>query len=305
MILESLITFAVLLDAQAPASTTASSKQEARIAIVAALQGQAHALARERRSLSLFDWLNTGSRVEVAPESNLTLAFWNGVRYELGAGARARIGSGRLEDVRGSVKRLRSLPALPIVSPIREEDQPGIRSSALRIRSGGEIQGLYPHAGCVALADDVVLWFAGTDAAHRFHVQVEDENGRVVFERRAPEPPVRVPQGVLAPGRRYHWRVRGQVDIGPTLSGEAALVTLSKDVALRRARLIQAMGADVASATLLAGMDLGLGLCMEARDRLNVALASSPDDVGLRRALDDVETRLEVGKTATDASPAP
>jgi hypothetical protein len=272
----------------------APARGEDAVAIVARLAGRATVRNRggEAREARLFDWLPAGAAVETAPASSLTLAFAGGQRHEMGPSATATLGPDGLAASSGPVTALAPLPPLPSIPPLAPDARPGTRAAALRIR-GPRIQGLYPRGDAAVLSDGAVLRFAPAPGAASYRVEVEDDEGVVVFRVEVAAPPVQVSPGVLEPGARYSWVVRTLRGSRPPALGAAEFVTLAAEVVERRAALRRALGTeDPASSSLLAEIDRELGLLVEARDTFRSALAAAPDDDRIREALLRVEAAL-------------
>lgn len=264
------------------------------IAIVYSLTGKASFAAphADRRSLRLYDRLPAGTTLEAGPRSRLELAFLNGLRYELGARSRARLGPRDLASRSGLVRPIPATPPLPWLSSISAKDRPGARAGAVRIRSES-IAGLYPRRDATTLAQETVLRFQPVAATPRYRVEVQDDRGRAVFATETAEAAVRLPAEILQPGLRYRWTVSTVERAGPVARGEAEIVTLDTGVARAREearKMLVAEGPD--SLQLLAEIDRSLGLLLEARDEMEAALREKPGDPGLREALARIEMRL-------------
>ena len=231
------------------------------VAIVYSLTGTAKLADRP---LHRFDRLPAGTTVEVGPASRLALAFASGVRYELGEGARVRLGKTDLASRAGLVNALPRVPPFPILAAISKEDRPGARAGAVRIR-GEEIDGLSPRDGAAAVSDETVLRFKPVESGGRYRVEVQDGEGRTVFQADVEALPVRVPGNVLRPGARYGWTVRTLGRPGPVAHAEADFVTLSADDAQVREALRAALEAEGTgdSLALLAEIDRSLGMLPE------------------------------------------
>ncbi len=240
------------------------------VAIVYSLTGTATLSAPATRPLRRFDRLPAGAALEIGPASRLALAFTSGRRYSLGEGSRATLGAADLAARAGLVRELSRMPPLTRLVPIAEEDRPGARAGAVRIRAEG-ISGLYPSRGAAVLAGEAVLRFKPSETGGPYRVEVQDDEGEVVFQADIEAPPVRVPGDVLRPGARYGWTVRTLGRPGPAARGEAELVTLSADDASAREALRTAVAAegDGDLLALLSEIDRGLGMRPEA--------AESPD----------------------------
>lgn len=265
------------------------------VALVYWLRGEATLTvpSESRRSLRLFERLPSGTTVEVGPGSRLALAFANGRRYELGERSRATLGPADLSLRSGPVRPLQSVPPLPRLLPIADEEQPGLRAGAVRIRAE-RIAGLYPSRGAATLAGSTAFRFEPVEGAGTYQVEVQDRQGNVILATEATASPVTLPAGVLQPGTRYHWTVRTIERVGPVAKGEADFVTLPSGLAQKREelrRVVEAAGDD-ASLALLAEIDRSLGLWAEACDELRAALRGSPGDATLTEALAEIERRL-------------
>jgi CHAT domain-containing protein/Tfp pilus assembly protein PilF len=266
------------------------------VALVYWLQGEATLTvpSEERRPLRLFDRLPAGTIVEVGPDSRLTLAFANGRRYELGERSRATLGPANLSLRSGPVRPLRPVPPLPRLLPIAEEEQPGLRAGAVRIRAE-RITGLYPRRGAATLADATSLHFEPVDGAGKYQVEVHDRQGNVIFEAETVTSTVNISAGFLQPGVPYHWTVRTIERVGPVAKGEAGFVALPRKTAEAREALRRSLekAGDGASLALLAEVDRSLGMLFEARDGLRAAVERLPGDVALAEELAVIEEQLE------------
>jgi len=265
------------------------------VAVVFLLTGEASLAIPDapRRALRLFDRLPSGAALEVGPSSRLALAFENGTRYELGAGSQVKLGPTGLASQRGPVRPLPRVPSLPVLAPIAQDDHPGPSPGAVPIR-GERIDGLYPRRGAAVLAGKAILRFQPVACAGKYRVEVEDSQGNVIFEIETTAAEVILPEHALQPGRRYRWIVRTLDRPGPVARGDAALVTLSEEEARAREKAREILEAEgPLSLPLLAEIDLGLGLWLEAREDLRRAIDGEPTNSALREALAAIEARLE------------
>jgi len=176
--------------------------------------------------------------------------------------------------------------------PIAEEEQPGLGAGAIRIRAE-RIAGLYPRGGAATLAGATTLRFEPVAGGGKYQVEVQDRQGSVVFSTETTVPVVN-PGRVLEPGVRYDWTVRTLERVGPVATGQADFVTLTAEEARKREALRKAVEAagDGATLALLAEVDRRLGLLIEARDELQVAVRESPGDSALAEALATLERHL-------------
>lgn len=261
------------------------------VATVYWLQGEA-TLATSR-PLHSFDRLPAGTVLEVTPNSRLTLAFENGIRYELGGGSRVTIGPKGIATRKGPVRELPPIPAFPLLAPIAKDDHPGPRPGAVTIR-GERITGLYPRHEAAVLAEEAVLRFRPVTGARGYRIEVQDDEGQIVFQTDVASPPVKLPAGILHTDRRYWWTVRTVDRPGAVARGEAELVTLSEDAARMREEARRILEAEAPeSLPLLVEIDRSLGLLFEAREDLRKALEGEPADPALQEALAEVERQLE------------
>jgi len=283
-----LFLFSALIAAPPPSTTP-----PAPAAIVYALTGEAFQTlpGQPRNPIALFDRLPAGADLEVAPHAHLALAFASGKRWALGGGAHVTLGAADLRSRAGDVRALPAVPPFPHLARIREHDHAGPRAGAVRIR-GERIKGLYPSRGAAALASTVVLLFRPVEGADRYRIEVQDRQGTAVFAIETSEMMARVPAGTLQPGHRYSWTVRTLDRPGGVAQGEAEIVTLNEDTGREEAReVLAAEGSD--SLPLLAEIDRSLELWLEAREDLRAALDDKPGDPALRKALAEIEARLE------------
>lgn len=268
----------------------------APVALVYWLKGEAALTipSEERRPLRLFDRLPVGTTVEAGPGSRLALAFANGRRYELGERSRVTLGPADLSLRSGPVRALRSVPPLPRLLPIAEEDRPGVCAGAVRIRAE-RISGLYPRCGTATLAGATILRFESVEGTGKYQIEVHDRQGNVIFTVETTASNVNVPAGLLRPDVRYHWTVRTIERVGPVAKGEADFLTLHADKAEAREALRKAVEAagDGVPLALLAEVDRSLGMLLEARDGLRAAARSSPGDTALAEELATVEGQLK------------
>lgn len=243
------------------------------------------------QSLRLFDRLVAGTTVEVASGARLALAFANGRRYELGGISKATIGRADLSSRSGPVRPLPTFPPLPHLSPIAEEENPGLSAGAVRIRSE-RITGLYPRHGAATLAGETTLRFDPVEGGGKYRVEVQDRQGRIVFSTETTDPTVNTGK-TLKTGMRYDWTVRTIERVGSVATGQATFLTLPSVEAKGRGALREAVesAGDGPSLALLAEIDRSLGLWGEALDELRTAVRKSPGDANLAKVLAEVERR--------------
>ena len=175
--------------------------------------------------------------MEVDPDSRLALAFANGLRYELGEGARVTLGAKDIGSRTGPVRPLPRVPPFPRLASIAEEDRPGPRAGAVRVRAES-ISELYPNEGAATLAGSTTLRFEPVHGGSKYRIEVQDRQGNQIFEAETAAASVTLPAGILRPGVRYGWTVRTIDRVGPIAQGKADFVTLSDELE-RRLRHLQ------------------------------------------------------------------
>jgi hypothetical protein len=246
-----------------PAAATAPPEP---VALVYEVEGRAEKAVpgSSPRPVKLFDRLPARTTLNAAAGSRLALAFVTGKRYEIDGPAEATLGRADLSNRSGSVRPLPAVPPLPRLPAIAEEESPGSKAGAVRIR-GGEIAVLSPAGGEAALADATVLRFESSRGAARYRIEIEDVRGTVVFRLETEVSTVEVPAGTLAPGSRYHWTVTALGQPGPVSRGDGDFRTLPRKTAEARARWRKAVAAMDGghSRALLEAVDHALGLRSE------------------------------------------
>lgn len=249
------------------------------VAIVYSLTGEASLAAPAVRPLRLFDRLPSKAAVEVGPGSRLALAFTSGLRYEMGEGSQATLGTADFASRSGPIHPLSRVPPLPRLAPIAEGDRPGPRAGAVRIR-GEEIGCLSPRDGAATLAGATVLRFQAVAGAAHHEVEIEDVRGNVIFHTVTEISAVGIPAGLLSPGTRYHWTVKAMDKPGPVVRGEADFVTISRQAAEAREKLRQAVEAADDGRALLEAVDHGLGMSGEECSQGAVVESVKPGSPG-------------------------
>jgi hypothetical protein len=294
-----------ILATAAPVAGSAESA-EASVAIVAALDGTASVSrpGSARRPVRLFEWLPAGTIVEAAEGSRVTIAFLDGRRFALEDRARLVAGRGGPERSTGTVSPLAPFPPLPRVAAIQAREGEVMRVAAVRIRRA-TIRNLYPRSAAAARADGVALTFDPVAGATGYSVEIEDEQGRTVFQADTTGSPVSVPASTLAPGRQYFWHVKTAGGVTPPARGEAGFKTLDDETAAARARLKESVEAsgEPGGLALLAEIDRTLGLLIEARDELRAAGATGRSAPDAKHALDRLERLLAAGDPYLEREP--
>lgn len=258
-------------------------------AVVESISGHATIIApgaRAKVAISSYDLLIAGTTIEVGAGSRLTLFFWNGRHYELGAGAKSTVASDTLTHMAGPVRQLESLPPISKPAPIAKNSATGFAAPSIR---GPKIQNLSPRNGVAELPDAVTLSFTSLTEASIYNILLEDDNEIALLNLKTTSPNLAVPPGTLKPGSSYHWRVRTVDAIGTVTQGSADFVTLPAEAIDQRAAFAKAVKLspeNAAALALMGDVDLRLGLIREAQDELSAALKLNPEDAGVRRALD-------------------
>lgn len=270
---------------------------EGKVAVVCFLEGKAwvtHPGEKERSEIALFDWIQTEAIIQTDSKSRLILAFSTGDRYELKGNAEATVGEKGFTSHTGPIKILSPVPVMPQIASISKESRPGSRLGGIRLRgSKNIITGLYPSKGATLLADKAILTFEPIEGAIRYRIEIEDEWGNNIFSVETASPKIVVSPGILEPGANYYWQVRTLNKEKPSIFGEAIFATVSEE----NIKTINAFkekahkSKDVANLLLLAQMDIALGLQKEACETLKAALALSPDNSEIKKAMSKIDCK--------------
>jgi hypothetical protein len=269
---------------------------EKRAALISELAGIASVRAHSSAppsAVERFTAIAEGAILEVGRDSRAVVVLAGGKRFVLGAQARATVHADRLASTAGQVDELSSLPALPPLVALDAHAPKAL--GGVRLRSS-VIAGLSPSNGS-ALASRTILRFTPTPGAATYRVEIENEQGRVVFGLQTTSPEVAVPPTVLHAGTAYYWTVRTIDRSGAQARGSAGFVTLRDEEAKAREdlrRRLQQDG-DASSLALLAAIDRHLGLQHEALEGFRAALARAPDDEALVEAVRELEAMREAG----------
>jgi hypothetical protein len=234
-----------------------------------------------------------GAVLELGRDSRAVVVLARGKRFELGAQARVSVHPDRIDATSGPVRELPSLPALPRLVALDAQAPKAL--GGVRLRSTA-VAGLTPSHGS-ALATRTTLRFTPVRGAGTYRVEVEDEQGRVVFAVQTTSAEVPVPPDVLHPAAGYYWTVRTIDRAGPQARGAAEFMTLGEEEAKAREDLRRRLHEEggVSSLALLAAIDRQLGLYADALDGFRAALARAPDDETLRDAVKELEAMREAG----------
>ena len=293
-----LITAAVaIVSFQPPVlSRQAPSASGKRAGLISELSGRASVRkdpAAASSTVERFAAIADGAVLELGPDSRVVLVLARGKRFELGAQARVSVHADRLGSASGPVRELPSLPALPRLVPLDAKAPKAL--GGVRLRST-LVAGLSP-AGSSALAMRTTLRFTPVEGAATYRIEVEDEQGRVVFSVQTTSAAVSLPSDVLQPGAGYYWTVRTIDRVGPQARAAAEFTTLRQDQAQAREELKRRLHEEggVSSLALLAAIDRQLGLYEEALDGFRAALALAPDDEALKDAVNELDAMREAG----------
>ena len=269
---------------------------EARAALISELAGTAS--VREKATgiaspLERFSAIADGAILEVGRDSRAVIVLARGKRFVLGAQARARVHVDRLASTSGQIDELPSLPALPPLVALDAHAPKAL--GGVRLRSTA-VSGLSPSNG-FALASRTTLRFTPVSGAGTSRVEIENENGNVIFGVQTTAAEAPVPPDILKAGAGYHWSVRTLDRSGAQARGSAEFVTLGNEAAKAREDIERRLHqeGDAASLALLAAIDRQLGLHQEALDGFRAALARAPQDQSLREAVRELEAMRDIG----------
>jgi hypothetical protein len=258
----------VLLFAVLAAEATGDSLSGKTVALVSWIAGPTTLRAAADappETLALFARLAPGAVLETSPGATVTVVFFDGQRQTVAGSSRVVVRPTTLYAEVGHVKRLAPLPVIVDLAPLLRNGSPGWKTPATPLRGGGgnAVARLHPRDGAPVRRGAAILSFDVDPAVQVYRVVVEDEEGHAIF-RADPVlvPPVRVPLGLLRPGKLYHWSVEPQVPPHPELRGEAMFLTLSERQERARESLAEAArrSSDPDLAQLLAEVDRDLGL---------------------------------------------
>lgn len=241
-----------------------------------------------------FDWIEIGSAVETAASSRCILATVGGQRYELGERTRSSVNRGKVEAVTGEMRQTAASAPIPRIAAIEASYTSVQRGGAVRLR-GPQLANCDPSPHSAVLPDRVIFSFEPAAAVRRYSVEVRASDGTLVHKAESAGGEVKVPEGLLAAGSEYVWRVTGMGREGGTAPPrcEARFRVLSRDAAEERAAFVQSLNrADPSSLLLLAEVDRRLGLVREARIELREASASSQLTPDARAGAERLEERL-------------
>jgi hypothetical protein len=276
----------ILIALGSPASLCAQP-----VAVIAALEGTATVENAQHHSQPAhsFDWLLTGTVLEVSPGARLVLAFANGWRYEIGSGAKVSVNSDGPGKISGAIRPLEKLPPMPKLPVITLEARTGTMGG-IRVREMGAVRLLFPRTKLSTLPDHTVLRFELGEGGAASGVEVSDEAGRVLYHSETADTTVNVPGGALGPGQFYVWRVKGT---GGQVLGQTTFTTVSAETITSRATFKASIPeSDADGLVLLAAVDAQLGLFDEASNELRAALPHSAHSDPIRKLLSIIEDAM-------------
>lgn len=267
------------------------------VAIISEIQGEANVILQSKnpRALELFEWLPAGALIKIDKNSRAIVAFHNGSRYELSAGAEVTLLEDKPKIRKGSVKALEPFPPIPRFAVIAEPLKAGVKSGAIRIRGDDTFSWLYPRSGNATLPQSTLLVFAAIPDASRYRVIVKRETGETVFDRETTETEVPIPEDVIFPGERYSWSVTAFKTQGLPIRGFGEFLALDSETAKVRMRLKQTleMKGDSEALAFLAAVDRRLGLLLEAWKEFGAAYAVSDGNPAIRSIVDEIGRQFD------------
>jgi len=268
-----------------------SSDTKENVAVVCFVEGEAWLTKsgeRERKEISLFDWMKVGAVIQTEPGSKVVIAFSTGDRYELKGKTKTTVGQEGFSSSTGSVKKLESVPVMPKIAAISQEASPGTRLGGIRLRgSKGPFSGVYPGEGTKLLADEAVLTFEPASGVKKYKVEINDEMGNKVLSIETSATKVATYPSAFKPGTKYSWKVWALGKREPSLLCEEVFSTVSEENARARNTFKEQayLSKDVTQLLLLAQMEMGLGLWKEACVTLRDALEFFPDNAEIKNAI--------------------
>lgn len=247
--------------------------------------------------VAVFARFSPGMVLQTQPDGHLTVAFLSGKRFEVEPDSRVLVQETGLKSIRGGFKTLPSVPSSVSLKPILLE--PGTKSAAsVRLRAGEDdevVTGMYPRDGASIMLSQADFRFNPVSDANKYRITIEDDSGNTLFDSIIKETTAHVSSPQLKPGNSYHWRVEASGASGAFAWGGASFYTLSDEQSGMRENLRKYAESetDPSSWTLLANLDLSLGLLQEAEEDLRQALSLSGGNRDLEEALANVIKRLE------------
>jgi hypothetical protein len=268
--------------------------EEPAAGVLESVSGTATVTYPDRHSAraQVFDWLTPGTLIQTGPAARVLIVLENGQRYELSKSSRARLEKGSLHRIAGNLRPLPALAAMPKLAAIADTLST-TRGGVVRIR-GPKLKHCYPVANAAILSSRPVLTFEPIPAVTSYLIEIENDEGTVIHRTQSSGTPVTLAAGILKPGSKYYWEVRGVVSEadGPQCGAGFSVLPLEDET--RRAALETAVrkAGDPDSLALLAEIDRRLGLLREARDEFTGALEVTSTPETIRPVLKRIEAAM-------------
>jgi hypothetical protein len=179
---------------------------------------------------------------------------------KLGPRSKITVGNDSSVRVRGQVEQLTPATPTPKLAALASEYK-ATAVGAIRVRGPEPIRDLFPKAGFFANPSRVTLKFTPVAGHSEYEVTVEDDELKQVFKGKTSGGTIEI--GALKPGTHYTWTVQ-TVGSGRKMTGEAEFETLTLENGEARNQLAQRAAKNPELMTLLALVDLRLGLLAEA-----------------------------------------
>src|SRR5262249_5792619 len=150
---------------------------------------------------------------------------------------------------------------------------------------------IYPRDGGAIQTDDSILRFTPVENAKTYKVAIENENGDVVFSQESSSPEIHIPRGTLVQNASYDWRVQADDEAGTFAWGGASFRTISEPESKVRKELQSYATSmnDSSSWSLLAELDMQMGLWWDARADIDRAVSAA----GENQALTELKTQVD------------
>lgn len=242
------------------------------------------------------DLLHEGDVVTIAPGASAqALLSSTGLRYALASGSKVQVQSG-LKSLSGVAPK-----EMPRIGRALAMNRPG-RAGATLLRGLGDSDGpSHPSPIGLVPAEPVMLRWSGTTEGSLIVRVLEADSNKIVYTETiaANTQEQKIPDGKLKPGVWYSWSVQDMPSDAPgrickslfrlPLKTDAAhLAALEHDATEAR----KADKDDVTPDILLAQGYADLGLFDKARGAYEAALKLRPDDVGIQKALENLNRLL-------------
>jgi CHASE2 domain-containing sensor protein len=275
------------------ATTSHAADASEPVAVVVAVKGAVAVRPPEgeRRPLQRFDWIQAGAALSSADPADVEIVFADGSRYAVRGRLEVRVRSGDLLVRSGELKTLSSVPALPLVHPVKRPIG-GAPPAAVRIRSTGNADA-YP-IGNAATSMESTWLDVRSEACENWDARVEDQAGGIVWSADGVKMPVHVPADALRGGRTYWWAAVCRDAAGAVHHAEGRFLTLTPEQAGRwkefRAGLLTETTAD--RFALAAEVEWRIGLFKEAIATYRQAAALAPGDASIGARLEHLQRTL-------------